>query len=410
MIAYKTLIILVFLLAPAAVLWLCRRVKWCSKIGPVLLLYLIGLLIGNLNPVPIPGIQDTLTSVMVPLAIPLMLLGCSFRKSETRSQLLALVTGFLAVTIAVAGGYLIFGPSIDAGAQGADTAANIGGMMMGVYTGGTINLASLKTMLGVSEETYLLLNGYDVIVCLLYLTFLMGIGIKLFRKFLPCETLKAGADGNGQSSTGTSTGRADTNLGADTNRQQGGLAASNPYAGLWSKAGAATIGKLIGIVAVICGLSYAVTLLLPSAQFMTVFILALTTFSIGASFIPAVRKLPYAYDLGMYCIYIFCIVVASMANFTNLNLMGSLGMLGYLTLVIFGSLLLQVLFAKIFRIDSDTMVVSSVAFICSPPFVPMMVAAMKNRRVLVAGLWIGIIGYAAGNYLGVLMARVLSLL
>lgn len=395
MIAYKILLIIIFLLAPAGVIWLCRHVRWCSKIGPVLLLYLLGLIIGNVNPVPIPGIQDTLSSVMVPLAIPLMLLGCSFRKSETRSQLLALLTGFVAVTVAVAAGYLIFGPEIDAGSQGADTAANIGGMLMGVYTGGTINLASLKTMLGVSEETYLLLNGYDVVISFLYLTFLLSIGIKLFRKFLPCETLQAQAD----SST-------DTNLGADTANREG----TNPYAGLWSKAGISTLAKLIGIVAVICGLSYGVTLLLPSAPFMTVFILALTTFSIGASFIPAVRRLPYAYDLGMYCIYIFSIVVASMADFSTLNLTGSLGILGYLSLVIFGSLLLQMLLARIFKVDSDTVVVSSVAFICSPPFVPMMVASMKNRRVLVAGLWIGIIGYAAGNYLGILMARLLSVL
>ena len=56
------------------------------------------------------------------------------------------------------------------------------------------------------------------------------------------------------------------------------------------------------------------------------------------------------------------------------------------------------------------MTVSSVAYICSPPFVPMMAAAMKNRSVLAAGLAVGVVGYAAGNYLGFLMARLLELL
>mgnify|MGYP003294261308 CR=1 FL=1 len=388
---WNILLVLVFLLAPAAVLWLCRRVRWVGKIGPVLILYLLGILIGNMGLVPglsLPsgaaGIQDILSSAMVPIAIPLMLLGCTFKKSETRSQVLALFTGMIAVVLAVMAGYLIFGRTIDASASGADTAANIGGMLTGVYTGGTINLASLKSMLGVSEETFLLLNGYDMVISFLYLMFLVAIGIKLFRRFLPNETPHDESVSVAQE--------------------------ENPYKGLGTRSGLITLAKLIGIVAVVCGAAYGVTLLFPKAPFMTVFILALTTFGIAASFIPKVRTLPYAYDVGMYCIYVFCIVVASMANLRNLNMQGGLAILGYLTLVIFGSLLLQVLFAKLLRIDSDTMVVSSVTFICSPPFVPMIAAAMKNRRVIVAGLSIGIIGYAVGNYLGFIISRLLALL
>lgn len=380
-----------FLLAPAGVLRLCRRVRFIGKIGPVLVLYLLGILIGNMGLVPglsLPsgaaGIQDILSSAMVPIAIPLMLLGCTFRRSETRSQVLALFTGLLAVILAVTAGYLIFAKTIDAGAHGADTAANIGGMLTGVYTGGTINLASLKSMLGVSEETYLLLNGYDMVISFLYLMFLVAAGIKLFRKFLPNET--------------------------DHTSQVDAVQDANPYKGLGTRSGLVTLAKLIGIVAVICGAAYGVTLLLPKVPFMTVFILSLTTFGIAASFIPKVRALPYSYDVGMYCIYVFCIVVASMADFSKLDFAGGMGVLGYLTLVIFGSLLLQILFAKLFKIDSDTMVISSVTFICSPPFVPMIAAAMKNRNVIVAGLSIGIIGYAVGNYLGFLMSSLLNLI
>lgn len=383
------LLVFVFLLAPAAVLWACRKVKLLGKLGPVLILYLIGIIIGNIGLVPglsLPSgtakIQDLLSSAMVPVAIPLMLLGCSFRRSETRSQLLALITGLLAVVAAVAAGYLIFHKGIDA--AGGTSAAAVGGMLTGVYTGGTINLASLKTMLGVPDETYLLLNGYDMVVSFLYLMVLISFGIKALRRFLPNETLHNDV------------------VSAD--------AGENPYKGLASRRGLLTLAKLVGVVAVVCGLSYGVTLLLPKVPFMTVFILALTTFSIAASFIPQVRALPYAYDVGMYCIYVFSIVVASMADFRNLDLSGGLGMLGYLCFVIFGSLVLQILLAKVFRIDSDTVVVSSVAFICSPPFVPMIAAAMRNRRVLVAGLSIGVVGYAVGNYLGFLISRLLPLL
>ena len=111
----------------------------------------------------------------------------------------------------------------------------------------------------------------------------------------------------------------------------------------------------------------------------------------------------------MYLIYIFSIVVASMADVTALDLKGGAALLGYLSFVIFGSLLLQVLLARIFRIDADTMMISSVTYICSPPFVPMMATAMKNPRIIAAGLAIGVVGYAAGNYLGFLIERLLSL-
>ena len=59
------------------------------------------------------------------------------------------------------------------------------------------------------------------------------------------------------------------------------------------------------------------------------------------------------------------------------------------------------------KVDADSMVISSVAFINSPPFVPMVSAAMKNRDALVTGLAAGIVGYAIGNHIGVLMAQLL---
>ncbi len=75
----------------------------------------------------------------------------------------------------------------------------------------------------------------------------------------------------------------------------------------------------------------------------------------------------------------------------------------------FISLGLQALLSKAFHLDADTTVIGSVALLCSPPFVPMISAAMHNRRTLAAGLAIGIIGYAVGTYLGFGIFRLLSL-
>lgn len=378
------LLSIVFCLAPAGVLWICKKVSFLGKIGPVLLLYILGVIIGNIGikPEGMATLQDIMSSAMVPLAIPMMLFGCTFRLRETRQQLKALLTGLASVVIAIIGGYLIFGHNIDEGAK-------IGGMLTGVYTGGTINLAALKTMLGVRNETYILLNSYDMLVSFLYLTFLLTIGIKLFRKFLPFkpDTLVSEEDGE-----------------MEVQEEEG------DYSDLRTRKGLKDAGKLFGITLLICAVSAGVALLFPKSSFMVIFILMLTTLGLVCSFIKPVHNLKHSYNIGMYFIYIFCIVVASMADLTNLNLDGSLNLLGYLLFAVFGSLAIQALLARLFKIDADTMVIASVTFINSPPFVPMMAAAMKNRRVLVTGLTLGIIGYAVGNYLGFLISELLKLL
>ena len=376
----NVLITLFFLLAPAGVLWLCRRLPVLDKIGPVLVLYLLGIIVGNLfHPPGMAQIQEVLSSAMVPLAIPLMLFSCTFRKSETRSQLLALLSGLAAVAVAVVAGYLLFGRNIADGAK-------IGGMLTGVYTGGTINLASLQVMLDVPGETFVLLNSFDMAVSFLYLTFLLSFGIRLFRRWLPAET-ESGPEGTVEPAE----------------------AAGRPFQGLFTRQGLRDTGVLLAVDALIIGVSAGLGLLAGDGAFMTVLILSLTTLGIVASFWKPLKKRKHGYDIGMYCIYVFSVVVASMADLRNLSIGGSLNLLGYLTFVIFGSLLLSVLLAKLLRIDADMMTVSSVAYICSPPFVPMISAAMKNRRVLAGGLAVGVVGYAAGNYLGFLMARLLSL-
>ena len=374
---------LFFILAPAGVLWACRRVKLLNKVGPVLVLYILGIIVGNIfHPAGMARIQDLLSSAMVPLAIPIMLFACTFSRSQTRSQLLALITGMTAVIAAVVAGYFIFGRNIEDGAK-------IGGMLTGVYTGGTVNLAALKTLLGVPDETFILLNSYDMIISFLYLTFLLSLGIKWFRKILPNETKVSGADDETAIKEAVSKTEAD------------------PYRGLFTREGLKDAGVLLAIDALIIGISAGLGLLAGDGWFMTVLILMLTTLGIAASFWKPVRTRKYGYEIGMYFIYIFSVVVASMADLSQFNISDGLGTLGYLTFVIFVSLFIQVILAKIFKIDADTMTISSVTYICSPPFVPMMSAAMKNRAVLASGLAIGVVGYAAGTYLGFIISQLL---
>ncbi|MDR1414701.1 MAG: DUF819 family protein, partial [Odoribacteraceae bacterium] len=86
-------------LSPAAVLWLCKRYSFPRKVGPILILYLAGALAGNAGIIPEEAypLQDVLTTLLVPLAIPLMLFSCDFKRWDVRNAVLTLVTGVVSV-------------------------------------------------------------------------------------------------------------------------------------------------------------------------------------------------------------------------------------------------------------------------------------------------------------------------
>lgn len=397
---------IVLILMPALVLYLCRKMSFLGKIGPILILYIIGVLLGQipgLNTETAFKLKDTITTVMIPLALPMMLFGCQFNFKDMKGVGKSLVAGLIAVIVATALGYVIFGSRIADGPK-------VAGLLVGCETGGTINMAALKMALGFPEERYVLLNSYDMLICFLYFIFLLTVGIKWFRKVLPHQETSA------QEGSGHVSGEA--------------VMEENNYRGLWSARGIGQIFKIL--LAVICCLVVSVLIVavagiaialfqgepitlktvtgsFGAGWFMPVFILGLTTAAIAASFLKPVRKLTYSYNIGLYLIYIFSIAVASMADVTKLNFGQELYTLLFLVCIIFGSLLLQFLLSILLKIEADMMVVTSVSLINSPPFVPMMTSAMNNRKVLVPGITVGIIGFAVGNYLGILAEQLFAL-
>lgn len=381
--------VLYFLLAPAGVVWLCRRSKAAARIGAILILYFIGLIVGNLLIYPFPegakavaGVQEALSSITIPLALPLILFACDFRGWPVKKALASLVIGLFSVLTASVAGYFLLAPHLG------EQAAAISGMAVGVYTGGTPNLAAIKMMLGVDEGTYLIMNSFDMLVSFLYLVFLMSVGIRLFRKILPAPSPTQEEEG-------------------EMHKSAMAMSEDRMYRNVFSREYRAGTLKAIGLAILITGLALGLSVLTTGGINMIVLILTLTTLSIAASFIPQVRKWEKSYDAGMYLVLIFSLVVASMVDIRSLSLGKGIWLLAFIALVIFGSLLLQILLSKLLRIDAGTATITSVAMINSPLFVPMIAENMKNRRVILTGITIGIIGYAAGNYLGILVAGLL---
>ena len=372
---------LVLCVLPAGVVWLCNRSRILAKLGPIMVLYAVGMVMGNVPLLAsyLEPLQGVLPNVMVPLAIPMMLFGSVFSRREARLQLKIVVSGFLSVCLAVTIGYLLFGRHVSEGAE-------VGGIITGMYTGGTLNAAALQAIFRIKSETFILINSYDIIISFLYFVFLFSFGIKMFRRLY-----------------GETKPLADDNIGIEEQK-----AASNQYHKLLTRRGLVQLSKMVGLTLVIVAVSAGVAVLLPEEWFMVVFILMLTTLGVASSFIRKVRAMDLSYDVGMYLIYIFSLTIASMADFSSLDFKGGINQLAFMSVAVFISLFIHAVACRLMKVNADSMMISSVSFINSPPFVPMVAVAMRNKSVIVTGLGAGIVGYALGNHLGVLMAELLS--
>jgi len=372
------LLALTYLLAPALIIYASRKIAFLDKLGTVLVAYVFGLLLGGLNLLPenAAGLQDIFMSLSIPLAIPMLLF--TSRLSEWKkmagNSFKSMILAMISLVAMVALGFYLF--------QNTNPELwKISGLLVGLYTGGTPNLASLKLMLDVDENIYLLTHTYDMMLSGVYLLFLLLAGQRVFLLFL--KPFRKSAE----------------NQIIENN-------SSDPYREMLSKPNRKGLLKILGASVLIFAIAGGLGQLVSPSLMMVTVILLITTLGMLGSAVPALRKTPYSFELGMYLILVFSVTVSSMVNINDM-IHASPQLILYISLVVFGSLLFHVILARIFKIDADTVLITSTALICSPPFVPVVAASIHNKTLIIPGLTVGIIGYAAGNYLGFIVAEIL---
>lgn len=375
------LVALFYLITPALVIYFTGRFLFLRKIGNVVLVYIIGLIFGNIGLLGTgqADMQSKFTIVSILLSLPLLLSGLNFvswTKMAPKS-LVSLLLGVVSVFVIVMGGYFLFGHLIP-------EAWKVTGLLVGVYTGGTPNLASIKAALGVDVNVYLMIHTSDLIFSGAYLLFLMSIGKVLFKKWLPF----------GYTYKGKMEARSIE------------MSKNEDYSNFFKTYNLLPTFGVFGVSLLIVGVGALLSLLVSEQYSDMVAILTITTLGIAISFVPRLRRAPKSYELGMYLILVFSLVVASMADLKKLSA-DAMPIFLYISFTISLSLMLHLLLSRVFKVDADTMIITSTALICSPPFVPVIAGALNNRSIIISGLTIGIVGYAVGNYLGVFTALLL---
>jgi uncharacterized membrane protein len=371
-------LVVFYFLFPALVLYLCYKFPFVNKIGAVIICYVIGGVLGNSGLVPASAspAQGLLTDLTVAVALPLLLFNMDV-KAWTKLAGKAILSFAFAVVSILAVGFC----AVLLLKKNVPDAWKLGGMAVGVYTGGTPNMAAIKTALRVDDSVFIVMHTYDTVLSFIYIFFCASVARKVFGLFL-----RPAAENTGWTGPGLSAEKSED------------IAA---YRGMFSRP--AALGAVLVLSLAIVGAGLGISSLIHEAYKTAAAILTITTLGITCSFIPFVRKTEKTFQLGMYIIYVFCTVVASMADMSvlvNINW----ALLGFVALCIFGSMILHSLLCKIGGVDADTFIITSVSAICSPPFVPVVASRLQNRTIMLSGITTGIIGYAVGNYLGISFA------
>lgn len=392
------IITLIYLLFPIIIITLFRKYKLVQKIGTVIMAYAVGIIMaltgfvnfdGVANAVEqtalLKSIQGWIMNLAVPIAIPLMLFSSDF-KLWTKSlpkTIMALLGGIIAIIVSVISAFFIFRNS------GIEDLANVSGMMTSIYTGGTMNFYALGTALNVNPNTITFVYTFEMIVTFPLIMFIVGGGYKLYRKALPFpdESVVLNTDNT-------------------KDLEQNGV---ENYGGMFNKKIFPRTMLGLGLSILFLAIGAALSLLITGKLNELIIILTITTLAIAATFNKKVRALPKTFELGMFFILIFSIVVASQFDIYSID-MSVISILFFVMYVMLVSVMLHFLYCRIFKISGDLYCVASIGLLCSPPFIPPVVGAMGNKKVLISGIVIGLIGYAVGTYLGIGIAYLLTLI
>jgi len=415
-------LILFYFLTPILLIYLSQISKTVNKIGVIVLAYAIGLLVRNINLFPRPSsaykslltsnlslphadmlkhlaegritsgdmtlnqiasVQDMIMSIAIPIALPLLLFSLDLGRwmKLAKEALLSFILGIASVFIILIAGFFLFKGHIQ-------ESWKVAGMLCGVYTGATANMAAIGTALEVNPNTFVLANTYDMVLGAVFLLFLLTKAQNLFNRVLPKFH--------------------ETHKHIDIDEVIAESEVIDNYSGMFKKKNLLQLGKALGLSILILGASFAISLLVPkNAQTVTI-ILSITTLGLLLGTIKSISSIDKTFQLGMYFIFVFSLVVSSMADLRSMFQIDFLNLFLYVLFAVVGSMLVHVFLSYLFKVDSDTTIITITALTFSPPFVPGVAAALKNKEVIITGITSGILGIAFGNYMGVGIAYFLK--
>lgn len=366
----------ILLLLPYVSRRLHRLKGFPNWLSPVVLCYGTGILLGNWPAFPkdLP-MASIFSNVALLLALPILLMGVSLKESIAQAK--GMLMSFFLCVISVC--FTVFAVTYYFADQDAN-AWQYGGMLVGMYTGGTPNMQAIGMAIGAAESAIVYVNTADMLLGALYLFVLFSIGHKILGWFLPPFPQSNIVTVQISEELTTAEGHEKDEV------------------------------KLILLALLVIGATLGTTWLFWGNLDHTAFIiLPLTTLSLALSFWPFVKKLRRTFETGEYFLLIFCAALGISADFSKIATEGGL-ILWFVTAIFLIAILLHILLSKLLGIDRDTVLFSSIASLYGPAFIGQLSSVTGNKQLLFPGIAMGLLGYAIGNFLGIGMAWLLQVM
>lgn len=389
------LLVTLFLITPILVILIYQKYRFAKKIGTVILAYAVGVItalfltftdfLTDAQSISLINIENLIMKISIPLAIPLMLFNSDF-KLWTKSlpkTVAALLTGIVAIVIAMISGFFIFRDS------GITDFPGVAAMLTGIYTGGTMNFTALGSGLKVDPNIITITLTFQMIVIFPFVLFVTGGGYRFFRWILPFKDPAASLD--------------------DQSGVKMETVAFERYDRMLHKWVFPRMMLAFGIAVLIVGIGVGLAILFTGRMNELVVVLTITTLAIVASFSKRIRNLPKTFELGMFFILLFCVSAAAQFDISKIDT-SVMSLLYFIITITLISITIHLILCRIFKVTGDLFTVAIMGLFCSPPFIPPAVSAMGNKKVLISGVAIGLVGYAIGTYLGVALYYLFQIL
>lgn len=384
--------ILVIMFIPRIIMLASEKSPFLKTIGPVFICYVAGFLLSI--PFKNAGADITLaadfSSVLVLIGMPLILFSANLPalKKLAKPMIISFTINTIAVLIVATVSFFIFKDLLP-------NAHNISGMLIGTYTGGTPNMIAIGHGLNAGPERIMLLQTADMIGGGIYFFMLLSLMARTLKKILP-EYIPVGNNNLDEAKYYAET-------------FSGGKQSVKPLKAFLSRVG-------LVMISIICvAISMGICMLLPSqygntglaklGEYTALIMLLVTSFGIMISFIKRVRNAPGSYSSGQYFLLMFSVGMGLCFDFSAVS--SSLVMLGMLLIIQFGTVLLHIIMAKIWKIDYHTTMITSTAGVFGPAFIIPVANVLHNDEIILPGILCGILGYAIGNYLGIGVGQLL---
>lgn len=348
---------------------------WPGWLSPVVLCYGVGLLMGNWQPFEWDNeVSTTFSEASILLAIPLLLYGSRptewrhFAKGSLLSFGSCVLCGVVATVLTAWG----FRGVLAEGWQ-------VAGMLVGMYTGGTPNMQAIGLALSAKQETIILVNAADIATGGLYLLFLTSLAPRWYGRWLGEGRFQTGGEPEEPMSTS-----------AEPIHYRDAFRA---------------IALTLGILLLSVGSCW---LLFGDLHRVAFIILMLTTLSILAALWKPVQQLRSTFETGEYFLLVFCVAIGLLADFSQLAAGGG-WVLAFTAVVMLSTIIMHLLVARWLGIGRDLFLFTSVAALYGPAFIGQIASVTGNRRLILAGIAMGLLGYAVGNYLGIGVAWIIHI-